>query len=152
MILYHGSKRKLETLKPRQATSPPDERAADIPKDELLNGIYLTSEFDFALAMAARPLGVTEVNVVDGKKTIKFEHPELFNPEQPIYIHEIDTAHIPKENLKQVDEKQFVVVDLKELAPLNVQEMKARELLKYYELINWKENTEIFNEGRKGLR
>ncbi len=131
MILYHGSKGLLKSLTPHQARSKDPNQ---VPKDELLNAIYLTNEFKFALAMGARPEGITQI---DNNK-IRFEHPELFDPECIVYIYEFDTSDIPAENLSPIDSKQFAVNGVERLVPKSYQKLKAKELLKYYELTNWK--------------
>jgi hypothetical protein len=137
MILYHGSKELLKSLKPHQAVSKDPNQ---VPKDELLNAIYLTNDFKFALAMGARPEGITQI---DNNK-IRFEHPELFDPECSVYIYEFDTSDIPAENLRPIDSKQFTVNGVKSLTPKNFRKLKAEELLKYYELTNWKKpETEV---------
>jgi len=102
MRLYHGSKRQYTILKPNQATAPADsEQAKLIPEKELMNAVYLTLDFQFALAMAARPPGLTKIDNDNGKKSITFENPKLFNPDQPMYIHEVDAAAILKEFWKK---------------------------------------------------
>lgn len=133
MILYHGSGRKLDVLEARQAQKADD---ISVPENELLKAIYLSPEYDLAVAIAAQPHGKAEIN--DKEKTIEFENPHLFNPEKEIFIYEIDTNDIPKENLVEVEKgKQYAIVGMK-VKPISVEELKAEEVLKYYKLTNWK--------------
>ena len=80
MKLYHGSKKLISSLQPYQA----QKGESDVPSDELLNAIYLTPSYEFALAMASRPDGETEIN--EKAHTIKFDNPDLFNPDEIVYI------------------------------------------------------------------
>ncbi|MBU0613190.1 hypothetical protein KKB10_04185 [Patescibacteria group bacterium] len=60
MKLYHGSKNSnLKTIRKQQAGAG---EGIDVPKDELLEAIYLTPDYGFALACAARPDGVSHIN------------------------------------------------------------------------------------------
>jgi len=130
MFLYHGSKEKLEKLEKRQARSE-----VEVPKDELLEAIYFTSNYGFAVACGARPLGVTDI---DGEqKTIKFENPDLFDPRIDIFVYRIKSENVPKGHLRQIDNHQYVVENMKEIIFENIDEMKAGEVSKYYKLINW---------------
>jgi hypothetical protein len=146
MILYHGSRHKLDRLEKRQAGAPDNTM---VPPDELLDAIYFTPDYAFAVACAARPDGVTQI---DGeKKEIIFEHPELFDPEQEIFIYQVDSEKIPGENLKQIDGHQYTVVGLAELSPESIEYKKAGDVLNYYKIINWelKENIgEISSENK----
>ena len=135
MILYHGSRIKLDTLKARQATTADDPKS--LPEGELLHAIYLTPNFEFALAMGARPYGRTQID--NNKST--FENPELFDPNSDVYIYEFDDSKIEAKNLRKVDEKQYAVIGVEQLIPTNIQHLKSRELLKYYELTNWHERS-----------
>ncbi len=149
MLLYHGSKQKFEKLERRQASSP----YVDVPEGEKLEAIYLTSDYGFAVAHAARPDGVTRID--NENKTIEFEHPEKFDPQIDIYIYTIDGDKIPPEHLKKENELQYAVTELSELEPSFVENKKAEEILKYYKLLNWekKENTkEISNENKFKIR
>jgi hypothetical protein len=132
MLLYHGSKQLLTELKPQQAAS---KDPGAVPADELLHAIYFTPEFKFTLAMGARPEGVTNI---DNDK-ITFENPELFDTNEEIYVYEITSSEIPAANLKKVDNRQYAVIGLENLKGLAYKVYRAGELLKYYELTNWKE-------------
>ena len=132
MILYHGSRLNLEKLEKRQAKSP----NAEVPKGELQDAIYLTSDYGSAVAMAARPDGITTIDNTD--KTIEFEKPEDFDPEADIYIYSVDSQDIPEELLDQVDELQYAAL-VPELAQKAKEKRKARDVMEFYELINWKE-------------
>ena len=136
MKLYHGSKYKLEKLKSRQASS-----VVVVPEKELLDAIYLTPDYGFAIACAARPDGVSNI---DGKeKTIEFENPENFDPLREIYIYTVDSDKITAENLIKVDDGQYAVIGLEELEYDSVELKTANEVQKYYRLLNWK------GEGRQ---
>ena len=116
-----------------------------MPDGELLNAIYLTPDFGSAVAIAAKTGGLTVID--DEKHTIVFERPEDFDPDREIYIYEIDASQIPKENIKYVDERQVAVTEMEKITPLNVQELKAREILKYYTILD-RGGNELFSEFR----
>lgn len=141
MLLYHGSSKELGSLKPHQAGGPEDR--GKVPEGELLHAIYLTPEFDFAFAMAARPPGVTEI---DNRK-ITFEHPELFDPNKEVYVYEIDTEGLSESQLSKIDELQYVIEGLEELKPTKTHKLHSGEILNYYELTNWKETDETKRES-----
>lgn len=145
MKLYHGSKEKFEVLERNQAQSP----NVKVPNDELLNAIYLTPDYDFAIAMCAPPEGHNEID--DDNKKIILENPEKFDTESDIYIYSIESDKIPQENLKRVDKLQYAVVDTPEIKPDLVEHLKAGEILKYYELTNWKPK-EPTGELRENIR
>ena len=135
MKLYHGSKLRLVFLVNKQATGEVIE--GKVVADELLNGIYLTPDYGFAVAMAARPEGgATEID--DEARKITFEDPGSFDPERDIFIYSFDSESLASENVKHIDKWQTVVVGVKELRPESVEQMKARKVLEYYELVNWK--------------
>ena len=71
MYLYHGSKQSFPKLKKRKAHAPPGR-----PPEEALEAIYLTPDFLFAMACAARPPGVSNIDITN--RTICFENPDLF--------------------------------------------------------------------------
>ena len=131
MVLYHGSSKKFSVLKKSQATKG---ECMDVPKDELLDAIYLTPDLGFAIAIAAMPDGGAEID--DNEHTIRFEHGEQFDPEKPIFIYEIDVDDIPKQYLKKVDSLQYAVLGMDELPAKRMQEMKAEIVTRYYKLLN----------------
>ena len=136
MKLYHGSKdSNLATIKKMQAGAG---EGVQVPKDELLEAIYLTPDYGFALAMAARPEGVTHID--DEKHTIEFEDPTLFDPEKMIYVYELD---VPDDEVRAIDKLQFVAENKSELKPTNMFTHKAGDLEQYYELKNWKKESDI---------
>ena len=141
-ILYHGSNKRFEEIRKSQAEAGP---GISVPDGELLNAIYLTPDFGSAVAIAAKTGGLTVID--DEKHTIVFERPEDFDPDREIYIYEIDTSQIPKENIKYVDERQVAVTEMEKITPLNVQELKAREILKYYTILD-RDGNELFSEFR----
>jgi hypothetical protein len=142
MILYHGSAGKYPVLKKQQASSNGD---VSVPEDELREGIYLTPDFGFAVAIGAMPEGGVKID----EKTIEFDHPDLFDPEKEIFVYEVDTDKIPKEHLRQFDKQQYIVEGLDEISFEAVHQFKAEEVLKYYELTNWKrEGKEMGSEIR----
>jgi hypothetical protein len=128
MKLYHGSRYNLEKINNRQASN------LSSNKKQTLNGIYLTPDYEFAIAMASRPRGNN--NIDNTNKVIKFGNPELFNPEKDIYIYTFDSENISTENLQYIDKLQYVVTGENELIPLQKETLKARELLKYYKTTN----------------
>ncbi len=133
MKLYHGSPNSFDTIEKNQA------QAGDgikVPDDELLNAIYLTPKYEFALAIASMPKGTADIDEVT--RSIKFERPELFDPEKEVYVYEVDSEAIPKENLRAVDELQVAILNTRELKPTNIHKHKAGDIEQYYELKNWK--------------
>lgn len=144
MKLYHASTHKLSSLKPQQATKG----SVDVPEAELQNGIYLTPQYDFALAMGSRPENSgTQLDEVTRK--ITFEKPELFDPNKEVFIYVVETDLLPIENVKYIDENQYIIKGLPEVIPNEVQKVKAEEVLKYYELTNWQKPLESKKE--KGM-
>lgn len=139
MKLYHGSKGKFPYIKRQQAES-----MTQVPKDEVENAIYLTPDYGRAIAMGCTPNG--ENNFDDEKHKITFENPQLFDPNEPIYIYCVDSENIKKDKIKLGENGFDYVVDMDKLTPEEIIETKAREVLNYYELTNWKENTEINKE------
>ena len=130
MKLYHGSKNgNLITIKKMQAQAG---EGVEVPEDELKEGIYLTPHYGYALAMAIRPDGVTHID--DETKTIEFENPELFSPEEDVYIYEVE---VPDEVARQIDKNQYVIENLDEVKPTVKNQHKAKEIINYYELKNW---------------
>ena len=144
MKLYHGSRYNLEKIQNKQATKPKDLNG--IPDKELQDGIYLSPDYGFALAMASRPNGISHIE--DSNKTITFEKPELFNPDNEVFIYTFDSEKIPTENLEYIDKLQYVVTGENELIPIQKENLQARELLKYYKITNWSENKEITTESK----
>ena len=135
MKLYHGSKALISSLKPQQA----QRGEVDVPEQELLNAVYLTPSYEFALAMASRP--ENSVTHIDGRQ-ITFEKPEYFKPDEDIYIYTVDSNTIPEQNLKSIDELQYAITGLDEVPILELKKTKSRELLEFYELTNWSEDLE----------
>jgi len=129
MYLYHGSTKKLSKLKRRQAFAP-----AGRPSEEACNAIYLTPDFAFALISGASPLDqITEVN--HNERTVHFENPEKFNPEQTVYIYIVDSRKIQADKQKWIDDDRQVVVDLDEIKPDKVEVHKASEIYQYYKVV-----------------
>jgi len=122
--LFHGSKKKLNSLK-RQKASAPRFR----PRSEDLNAIYLTPDLGFALACAIRPKGRTEIN--HDKKVIRFENPEAYDPNQTVYVYSVDSSKIPKGKGKYVDKLQ-VAADVDELSPDSVKAYRAGDIEQFY--------------------
>lgn len=140
MILYHGSRHRIDRLEARQA------QAADgltVPEGELLKAIYFTPDRGFAIAMGARPDGRTDIN--DEGHKISFENPDLFDPEQEIFLYSIDTESLPGGRIEQIDERQYAVLGVESITPTEIEELQAKEVEKYYELTNWK------REGDTGM-
>ena len=113
------------------------------PREELQDAIYLTPDYEYAVAMAVKPGGVTEID--NEAKTIEFENPEDFDPERNIYIYTIDSDDIPEEHLKKVrDERgefdglQYAAL-ISKIIPKLKENKKAREVMRYYKLLNWEE-------------
>jgi hypothetical protein len=147
MILYHGSKNKFELIKPHQATAG---EGVIVPESELQNAIYLSTNYEFALAMCSMPEGLTHVD--NDKMTIETEHPEEFDPNEPIYIYEIDLETIPKEKLEYLSDGRQVVAHLDELKFDSRKELQAGEVLKYYRLIGYENREGVRNEIKTGMK
>lgn len=136
--LYHGSSKKFSVIKAHQA------KAGDgliVPKEELLNAVYLTSDKGFATAIAAMPDGAAHID--HQARTITFEHPHLFDPEKEVYLYEVDGKHLSATDVLKVDEYQYAVQHVTEVVPTTVQVMKAKELLNYYSILHWQPKDEI---------
>ncbi len=144
MKLYHGSKSDIGSIERRQAGK------ADhivVPETELQNAIYLTPDYGFALACGARPNGITTID--NENKTISFENSDRFDSNEKVFVYEIDADDISKENIKQIDELQFVVSNMESLPFENKFIHKAGDVQKYYELTNWKEKPKDTGMGFK---
>ena len=134
MKLYHGSKNNFASIRKSQASKAD---GIEVPENELLSAIYLTPDYGFALACSARPKGITNN---DGEnKSITFENPELFDPEEEVFVYEIDIEHIPKEKIIEVDDHQYAIVGVDEINISSKFAHKAKDVQNYYELKNWKE-------------
>ncbi|MBA4336338.1 hypothetical protein C0416_01005 [bacterium] len=129
MKLYHGSPNNFDTIHNSQAQAGD---CINVPDDELLNAIYLTTNYKFALAIASMPEGAADID--EATRTIKFENSEAFDPEKEVYVYEIDSETIPKENLKKIDELQVAVLNTTELKPTIKHIHKAGDVEKYYEI------------------
>ena len=141
-ILYHGSNKRFEEIRKSQAEAC---LGISVPGGELLDAVYLTPDFGFAVAMAAKTGGLTEID--DEKHTIVFERPEDFDPDKEVYIYEIDASQIPEENIRYVDERQIAVTGVEKMVLVNMRGIKAREILKYYTILDHDGN-ELFSEFR----
>lgn len=137
----------MDALVNKQATGEVIE--GKVVADELLDGIYLTPDYGFAVAMAARPDGATEID--DDERKITFEKPGSFDPESDIFIYGFDSESLPPESIKYIDKWQAVVVGVKELYPKSTEQAKARKVLEYYELMNWTEK-ESRQEMPRGIK
>ncbi len=146
MRLYHGSKAKFVQIERKQAMS-----MSEVPKDEVLNAIYLTPDYGRALAMGCCPNG--ENNFDDEKHKITFENPQLFNPNEPVYIYVVDSEVIPEDKLKIGENGFDYVADMNTIIPQEIKETKAGEVLNYYEITNWnRENNEVKNEFNNSFK
>ena len=109
MKLYHGSREGgLSVIKKRQAQAG---EGVDVPKDELLEAVYLTTDYGYALAMAARPDGVTHIDTLE--KKIEFDNPSTFNSELDVFVYEVD---VPDVQVRKVDELQYLVETVDEIS------------------------------------
>lgn len=133
MILYHGSRHRINKLEARQAQAA---NGITVPEGELLKAIYLTPDRGFAIAMAARPDGQTEID--DANHKIHFDHPELFNPEQKVFLYTVETDTVPGGKIEKIDERQYAILGVSEITPTVVEELRAGGIEHYYELTNWK--------------
>ncbi|MYF98957.1 hypothetical protein F4212_07445, partial [Candidatus Poribacteria bacterium] len=117
-------------MKKRQALAPPGR-----PPEEALEAIYLTPDFLFALACAARPPGTSKIDLT--KRTICFQYPDQFEPNETIYIYFVDPTKISEDKKIYIDQWQVAVTE-DEITPVKVETYQSRELLKHYRVIdNW---------------
>ena len=68
------------------------------------------------------------------------------------YIYEIDSENIPAENLKDIGNLQYAIIGLDKLEISETTTTEARELLKFYKLINQTENREVDKEFHNNFR
>ncbi|MFH1423536.1 MAG: hypothetical protein ABIG29_01080 [Candidatus Nealsonbacteria bacterium] len=123
--MYHGSGKRFSKLIRQKAHAVPE-----APENEKLNMIYLTPDYSFALAMAARPMGFSGV---DHKRRIVHYNLDNFEPEKEVYVYVIDISKIPEDKIIKIDELQ-VAVDIDEIVPVEVQKHKAGEVSQYYSI------------------
>lgn len=135
MYLYHGSKQSFPKLRKRKAIAPPGR-----PAEEALEAIYLTPDFLFAMACAARPPGTSNIDITN--RTICFQYPDQFEPNETIYIYFVDATKISKDKKIDIDPWQVAVIE-DEITPEKVETYKSGDLLKHYRVIdNWIEPDE----------
>lgn len=128
LYFYHGSKQSVPKLKKRKAHAPPGR-----PPEEALEAIYLTPDFLFALASAARPPGTSNMDLI--KRLISFENPDQFKPDETVYIYFVDLAKISDDKKIYIDPWQVAVTE-DEITPDKVETYKAGDLWKYYRLVD----------------
>lgn len=127
MYLYHGSKQSFPKLKKQKAHAPPGR-----PPEEALEAIYLTPDFLFALACAARPPGISNIDLTN--RTICFENPDQFEPDEIIYIYFVDPTRIAEDMKIHIDSYQIAVTE-DEITPDKIETYKSGDLLKHYKVI-----------------
>ena len=123
--MYHGSGKRFSKLVRQQAHA-----VTESPENEKLNTIYLTPDYSFALAMAARPMGFSGV---DHKRRIVRYNLDSFDPEKEVYVYVIDVSKIPEDKIIRIDELQ-VAVDIDEIVPVEVKRHKAGDVSRYYSI------------------
>ena len=123
--MYHGSRKKFSKLTRQKAYAVPES-----PENEKLNMIYLTPDYSFALAMAARPMGYSGV---DHERRIVHYNLDNFDPEREVYVYVIDVSKVPEDKIITIDELQ-VAVDIDEIVPVEVKKHKAGEVSQYYSI------------------
>lgn len=128
MYLYHGSKQSFPKLKKRKAHAPPGR-----PPEEALEAIYLTPDFLFAFACAARPPGTSNIDMT--KRFISFDNPNQFEPDETVYIYFVDLAKISDDKKIYIDPWQIAVTE-DEITPDKVETYKSGDLWKYYRLVD----------------
>ncbi|RKU29962.1 hypothetical protein C6497_05155 [Candidatus Poribacteria bacterium] len=126
--LYHGSKQSFKKLIKQKAIAPPGR-----PPEEALDAIYLTPDFLFALACAARPPGTSNIDLV--RRIISFQYPDQFNPDETIYIYFVDPIGIPEEKKIHIDPWQIAVIE-DEITPAKIETYKSGDLLKHYKVVD----------------
>lgn len=128
MYLYHGSKKLFSKLKKRKAHAPPGR-----PLEEALEAIYLTPDFLFALASAARLPGTSNMDLI--KRLISFDNPDQFDPDETVYIYFVDLAKISDDKKIYIDPWQIAVTE-DEIEPDKVETYKSGDLWTYYRLVD----------------
>lgn len=128
MYLYHGSKKLFSKLKKQKAHAPQGR-----PPEEALEAIYLTPDFLFALACAARPPGTSNIGLT--KRLISFDNPDQFEPDETVYIYFVDLTKISDDKKIYIDPWQIAVTE-DEITPDKVETYKSADLLKYYRLVD----------------
>ena len=128
MYLYHGSKQLFSKLRKRKAHAPPGR-----PPEEALEAIYLTPDFLFALACAARPPGTSNIDMT--KRLISFDNPDQFEPEETVYVYFVDPTKISDDKKIYIDPWQLAVTE-DEIIPDKVETYKSADLWKYYCLVD----------------
>jgi hypothetical protein len=126
-MLYHGSGNLFPKIERRQPTD------YGIPRQDRKDAIYMTSDHVTALGFAAMPDGKNAIGQEDGKRTVHFENPDLFNPDKEVYVYCVDISKIPGDKIFPGDEGE-VVVDLDEILPDKVERHKAGEISQYYSI------------------
>ncbi len=132
-VLYHGSKQRLDSLTKQQASAPWFR-----PGPEHLNAIYLTPSIELALTFGARPPGQTDID--HEAKTIRFENPDAFDPDEKVYIYGFNGNKIldllsksqDSWKLKVFDNEKQVAINLSELTPDRVDETTANMIFNYF--------------------
>jgi hypothetical protein len=124
--VYHGSDKLFSKLRRHKASA-----VSGAPENEKLNMIYLTPDYDFALALAARPMGYSKI---DHTRRIVSYNLDNFDPEREVYIYVIDISKIPEDKIIKIDELQ-VAVDLDEIVPVEVKIHKAGEVSRHYSIV-----------------
>ena len=128
MYLYHGSKKLFSKLEKRKAHAPPGR-----PIEEALEAIYLTPDFLFALACAARPPGTSDIDLI--KRIISFDNPDQFEPDETVYIYFVNLTKIADDKKIYIDPWQIAVTE-DEIIPDKVETYKAGDLWKHYRLVD----------------
>lgn len=128
MYLYHGSKQLFSKLRKRKAHAPPGR-----PPEEALEAIYLTPDFLFALACAARPPGTSNIDLI--KRLISFDNPDQFEPDETVYVYFVDPTKISDDKKIYIDPWQLAVTE-DEIIPDKVETYKSADLWKYYCLVD----------------
>ena len=128
LYFYHGSKQLFSKLKKQKAHAPPGR-----PPEEALEAIYLTPDFLFALACAARPPGTSNIDIT--KRLISFDNPNQFEPNETVYIYFVDPTKISEDKKIYIDPLQIAVTE-DEITPDKIETFKAGDLWKYYRLVD----------------
>ncbi|MFH1036460.1 MAG: hypothetical protein V1756_00115 [Patescibacteria group bacterium] len=125
---YHGSGNLFPKIERRHPTN------YGIPRQDRRNAIYITSDYITALAFAAMPEGKNAVGQWNGKRTVHFENPDLFDPDKEVYVYFVDISEIPGDKVFPGDEGE-IVVDVDEITPVRIEKHKAGEVSQYYSII-----------------
>ncbi|MFH1894642.1 MAG: hypothetical protein ABH813_01955 [Patescibacteria group bacterium] len=125
---YHGSGNLFPKIERRHPTD------YGIPRQDRKNAIYMASDRITALGFAAMPDGKNAIGQEDdGRRTVHFENPDLFDPDKEVYVYLVDISKIPGDKIFPGDEGE-IAADVDEITPVKIERHKAGEISQYYSI------------------